>query len=241
MSFMKWISRPGLTAEINLLNDEVKKNNLLFMCEAGLDPGIDHMSAMKIIDELKERNANIISFDSATGGLVAPESDDNPWHYKVTWNPRNVVLAGQGAAQFLEKGRVKYIPYNRLFSETRKTEIKGFGKFESYANRDSLSYIPLYGLENTPNILRATFRRNNYCSGWNALIKLGLTDDTYQLSGIEKMSYAEWIESYLPEEKRNKNSALLKRVADFLEVKKNSKIKEMYIVDHYQPISSIRL
>ena len=213
-----------VSESMELLNDEVKRKGLIFMCEAGLDPGIDHMSAMQIINDLKSKKAKIISFYSATGGLVSPESDDNPWHYKVTWIPRIVILAGQGAAQFLENGKVKYIPYNRLFTETRATRIPGFGRFESYANRDSLSYISKYGLENTPNILRATFRRDGYCAGWNALIKLGLTDDSYHLSGLNKMSYADWVESYLPEKKKEKGVVLKWRVAKFLSVEKESKL-----------------
>ena len=116
------------------LDDEVKANGLVFMNEIGLDPGIDHMSAMKVIDEIKAKGGKMILFESFCGGLVAPESDTNLWNYKFTWAPRNVVLAGQGgAAKFIQEGKYKYIPYHKLFRRTEFLEVEGFGRFEGYA------------------------------------------------------------------------------------------------------------
>ncbi|MBC7642836.1 MAG: saccharopine dehydrogenase NADP-binding domain-containing protein, partial [Flavobacterium sp.] len=116
------------------LDVEVKANNLIFMNEVGLDPGLDHMSAMKVIDEIKSKNGKMILFESFCGGLVAPESDDNLWNYKFTWAPRNVVLAGQGgSAKFIQEGTYKYIPYHKLFRRTEFLEVEGFGRFEGYA------------------------------------------------------------------------------------------------------------
>jgi saccharopine dehydrogenase-like NADP-dependent oxidoreductase len=213
------ITASYISPAIKAMEDEVKSAGILFMGEMGLDPGIDHMSAMQLIHLLKEKGVEIISFKSSTGGLVAPESDDNPWHYKISWNPRNVVLAGQGAAQYLEDGKIKYIPYNRLFLQTTKIKLKSVGTFESYANRDSLSYRNIYGLENIPNLLRATLRYEGYCKSWNALVQLGLTDDTYKVHIDSSFTYHDWIASYLP----SSTKPLERRVATFFDLKKSDK------------------
>ncbi len=210
-----------VTNEMQHLNDEVKKAGLLFMCEMGLDPGIDHMSAMKIIHNIQQQGGIITSFKSGTGGLVAPESDDNPWHYKVTWNPRNVVLAGQSTAQYLENGVKKFVPYHRLFTTTEKFKIDPAilrdGKFESYPNRDSLHYISTYGLDGIQTILRSTLRKEGYCEAWNALIQLGLTEDTYTIENARELTFAQWISSYLPEKRKYNNKSIKERVARFFD------------------------
>lgn len=181
------------------LDEEVKANNLVFMNEIGLDPGIDHMSAMKIIHEVKEKGGKIISFESFCGGLMAPESDTNLWNYKFTWNPRNVVLAGQGgAAKFIQEGQYKYIPYNKVFRRTEFLNVEGYGKFEAYANRDSLKYQGVYGLNDAKTIFRGTIRRVGYSRAWNLFVELGITDDTYVIDHSETMSYREFINLYLP-------------------------------------------
>lgn len=206
-----------LSAEMQLLNEEVKRAGLLFMCEMGLDPGIDHMSAMKIIHKIKNEGGQIHLFKSGTGGLVAPESDDNPWHYKVTWNPRNVVLAGQGTAQYLENGINKFVPYHRIFSTKEKFKIDGYGKFESYPNRDSLLYISKYELEGIKTILRSTLRKQGFCDAWDALIRIGITDDTYTIENASSLSYSKWLTSYLPEKKKNSKKTVMDRTAKFLD------------------------
>jgi saccharopine dehydrogenase-like NADP-dependent oxidoreductase len=183
--------------EILGLNKEAEKKSVKIFMEAGLDPGIDHMSAMAEIDHIKGNGGEIISFKSFTGGLVAPESDNNPWNYKLTWNPRNVVLAGQGVTQFIRNNRYKYIAYNNLFNRIELVKVNGFGFFEAYANRDSLKYRELYSLEKIPTILRGTLRRTGYCKAWNVFVQLGMTDDTYFLEGIEAMTYRDFINSFL--------------------------------------------
>lgn len=181
------------------LDEEVKKNGLIFMNECGLDPGIDHMSAMKVLDEIKAKGGKTILFESFCGGLVAPESDDNLWNYKFTWNPRNVVLAGQGgAAKFIQEGQYKYIPYNKVFRRTEFMNVEGYGKFEGYANRDSLKYRKIYQLEDALTVFRGTIRRVGYSRAWNVFVELGLTDDTYIIDHSETMSYREFINLYLP-------------------------------------------
>jgi len=181
------------------LDEEAKKNNLVFMNEIGLDPGIDHMSAMKVLDEIRAKGGNVILFESFCGGLVAPESDTNLWNYKFTWNPRNVVLAGQGGvAKFIQEGTYKYIPYNKLFRRTEFLEVDGFGRFEAYANRDSLKYRSVYGLDDALTVYRGTMRRVGYSRAWDVLVQLGMTDDSYTIENSENMSYRDFTNSFLP-------------------------------------------
>jgi saccharopine dehydrogenase-like NADP-dependent oxidoreductase len=181
------------------LDAQVRQNNLVFMNEIGLDPGIDHMSAMKVIDEIRDQGGKIILFESFCGGLVAPESDNNLWNYKFTWNPRNVVLAGQGGtAKFIQEGTYKYIPYNKLFRRTEFMEVEGYGRFEGYANRDSLKYRSVYGLDTALTLYRGTLRRVGFSRAWNMFIQLGMTDDSYIMENSERMTYREFTNSFLP-------------------------------------------
>ena len=176
-----------------------KQNNLVFMNEIGLDPGIDHMSAMKVIDEIKAKGGKMILFESFCGGLVAPESDNNLWNYKFTWAPRNVVLAGQGgAAKFIQEGTYKYIPYHKLFRRTEFLEVEGYGRFEGYANRDSLKYRSIYGLDDILTLYRGTIRRIGYSKAWNMFVQLGMTDDSYIIDDSETISYREFVNLFLP-------------------------------------------
>ena len=181
------------------LDEKVKSNNLIFMNEIGLDPGIDHMSAMKVLDEIRSKGGKMILFESFCGGLVAPESDNNLWNYKFTWAPRNVVLAGQGgAAKFIQEGKYKYIPYHKLFRRTEFLHVEGYGKFEAYANRDSLKYRSVYGLDDVLTLYRGTIRRVGFSKAWNMFVQLGMTDDTYIMENSENMTYREFINSFLP-------------------------------------------
>lgn len=181
------------------LDAEVKANGLVFMNEIGLDPGIDHMSAMKVIHEIEEKGGKMILFESFCGGLVAPESDTNLWNYKFTWAPRNVVLAGQGgAAKFIQEGKYKYIPYHKLFRRTEFLEVEGYGKFEGYANRDSLKYRSVYGLDDVLTLYRGTIRRVGFSKAWNMFVQLGMTDDTYCIDDSENLSYRDFINLFLP-------------------------------------------
>lgn len=184
--------------DLNAFKDEIEDKGLLFLNECGLDPGLDHMSAMRVINEIKDEGHKLVAFESFTGGLVAPESDNNPWGYKFSWNPRNVVLAGQdGPAKFIQDGKIKYIPYNRLFRRTELIEIPEFGRFEGYANRDSLGYIEKYGLQGVPTVYRGTLRRPGFCKAWNVFVQIGATSDAYFMENIENMTYREFINSFL--------------------------------------------
>jgi len=185
--------------EMMQLDEEVKEKGLVFMNEIGLDPGIDHMSAMQIIDRIRDNGGKLLLFESFTGGLVAPESDDNLWNYKFTWNPRNVVVAGQGsAAKFIQEGKFKYIPYHKLFRRSEILHIDGHGKFEAIANRDSLKYRDAYKLHDVLTLYRGTIRKVGFSKAWNTFIQLGMTDDTYQMEDTENMTYREFTNSFLP-------------------------------------------
>ncbi|OIQ34673.1 MAG: saccharopine dehydrogenase [Bacteroidetes bacterium MedPE-SWsnd-G1] len=187
-----------VSPEMKALHNDVVENNLTFMNEIGVDPGIDHMSAMELLDSIRDRGGKLLLFESFTGGLVSPDCDDNLWNYKFTWNPRNVVVSGQGgAAKFIQEGKYKYIPYQKLFRRTEFLNIEGYGKFEAYANRDSLKYRSVYGLDAIPTLYRGTIRRVGFSRAWNIFVQLGMTDDSYKLEGSENMTNREFINSFL--------------------------------------------
>ena len=191
------ITASYVSQEMYRLGDEARDRDLIFMGEMGLDPGIDHMSAMQKINEIKAKGGKLTAFRSYTGGLVVEDDlKGNPWKYKFTWNPRNVVLAGQGTAQYLEKGKFKYIPYNRLFKETRTIQVPEMGEFEVYANRDSLLYRDIYGLQDIPNLLRGTIRYPGYAEAWDALVQIGLTNASYPILDSNKLTYHECLDGF---------------------------------------------
>lgn len=197
------ITASYVSKDIKALHEKAVEKGLLLLNEIGVDPGIDHMSAMKVIDEIKAKGGEMIAFKSSTGGLVAPEFDNNPWNYKFTWNPRNVVVAGQSVAQYIDNGNYKFVPYNQLFRRIEKMSILDVGEFEMYPNRDSLGYRETYGLEDIPTLLRGTLRRPGYCTGWNVFVQLGATDDTYTIENSENITYREFINSFLPYDKKD--------------------------------------
>ncbi len=212
-----------VSADMKALDKEAQKKGLILLNECGLDPGIDHASAMQEINAIKRKGGEIISFKSYCGGLVAPENNDNPWGYKFSWNPRNVVLAGQGTAQFLENGALKFIPYNRLFSQTDVINIKGYGNFDAYANRDSISYQEIYGLQFAKNMLRGTLRQQHYCKAWNVFILLGLTDDTTKITHANNLTYSDLLNSFLP----NGTEPLKQKLKHFLKENWDNDIETM--------------
>ncbi len=187
-----------ISKEMKALDADAKERGLVFMNEIGLDPGIDHMSAMQVIDRIRDKGGKMLLFESFCGGLISPESDTNLWNYKFTWNPRNVVLAGGGgSAEFLQEGRYKYIPYHRLFRRTEFINIEGYGKFEVYANRNSLQYQSVYKMDNILTLYRGTIRRVGFSKAWNMFVQLGMTDDSYIIPDSENLSYREFINLFL--------------------------------------------
>jgi saccharopine dehydrogenase-like NADP-dependent oxidoreductase len=206
-------------AEMKAYDAAAREKGLLFLNECGLDPGIDHMSAMQVINKIKSKGGKMISFESFTGGLISPETDpENPWRYKFTWNSRNVVMAGQSTAKYLENKEFKYIPYQQLFQRLTSVHVPGLGDYEGYANRDSLKYISAYGLDSVHTMLRGTLRNKGFCSAWNALVQLGCCDDTFQLDGLKSMSHAQFLQSFLPSGKQS----LRQRIASQLRLSENA-------------------
>lgn len=188
-----------VSPEMRELHTRAEEAGILIMNEIGVDPGLDHMSAARVLDEIRSKDGRVESFLSFCGGLIAPENDNNPWNYKFTWNPRNVVLAGQGgAARFIEQGEYKFIPYSQVFQRLDHIDIEGFGTFEGYANRDSLSYRSVYGLEDIPTIYRGTLRRNGFSAAWNIFVQLGMTDDSYTIEHSEELTPRAFVNAFLP-------------------------------------------
>ncbi len=211
-----------LKDDIKALAPDFEKAGKTAIMELGLDPGIDHMSAMKVLDDLKEKGYNLTGFETFTGGLVADESvADNPWQYKFTWNPRNVVTAGQGCCKFILEGRFKYIPYNKLFKRTEMIYIPDYGYFEGYANRDSLAYLDVYNLQGIQTLYRGTLRRPGYCAAWDIFIQLGATDDTYYMENVEEMTHRQFINSFLS---YNPNDSIELKLAHYMNLPIDSDI-----------------
>jgi len=172
----------------------------------GLDPGIDHMSAMQLIHRIKNDGGNITSFFSHCGGLVAPESDDNPWHYKISWNPRNIILAGKAGAVYKKDGETLSMPYELLFDENRTIHIPDYEKYAWYPNRDSLSYSVLYGLERCDTFIRTTLRHPDFCYGWKQVVALKLTDEVKRYD-TDQLSYRTFFQQHLSHHGLTDNSS----------------------------------
>lgn len=195
------------------LDKKAKEKNIVLFNELGLDPGIDHASAMKIIDGIHQQGGKIITFRSYCGGLVAPESNDNPWGYKISWNPRNVVMAGNGTAEYLSDGKIKLLPYQRLFEQHETIKIENY-IFDAYANRNSIQYIEAYKIPEVKNILRGTLRYKGFCKAWNIIVNLGLTDDNIAIDNLDNLSYKEWLEMFLPTGNETVQEKLIKVFGD---------------------------
>lgn len=210
-----------VSKEILGLQEKALEKDILILNEIGVDPGIDHMSAMKVIDKIRENGSEVIEFYSSTGGLVAPKFDNNPWNYKFTWNPRNVVLAGQGSSMYIKRGRYKHIPYNKLFDRIIRTNVLDYGEFEIYPNRDSLKYRGIYGLDDIPSMYRGTMRRPGFAKAWNVFVQLGCTDDSYVIEDSANMTYREFTNTFLRYEP---NIRVEKKLADYVGIAEDSEI-----------------
>jgi saccharopine dehydrogenase-like NADP-dependent oxidoreductase len=197
------ITASYLNTEIQAMDEQCKQAGILFLTEMGLDPGIDHLSSMEIIDRLKQDGALITSYQSHCGGLVAPESNTNPWQYKISWNPANVVGAGKAGAQYLQAGEIVKKKYNEVFAQPTIVNINEIGELAWYANRDSLSYINTYGLTGVPTFIRSTLRYPNYLPAWQYAIEQGLTSDEED-KALENISFKTFLETaihHAPNEK----------------------------------------
>ena len=217
------ITASYVTSEMMKLDEDVKKNGLIFLNEIGLDPGIDHMDVMQLKEKVEGDGGRIFSLKSFCGALITPESDDNPWHYKFTWSPMNVVLAGQGFARYKENSEIKEVPYDKLFLNTEIIHVPGLGAFEAYPNRDSVSYIQKYNLTGVEDFYRGTLRKPGYCKAWNALIKLGLTENSRTLQNINGLTLMDWVRSAMPDKS---GLPIEEQVTDYLEISVDSDIMQ---------------
>lgn len=206
------------------LDYKAKEAGVVIMNEIGVDPGIDHMSAMRVLDEIRNEGGKMLQFETFTGGLIAPQSDNNPWNYKFTWNPRNVVMAGAGGAvKFRQENQYKYIPYHQLFRRTEVIDLPTYGKFEGYANRDSLKYRAIYGLNDIPTIYRGTLRKPGFCRAWDVFVKLGATDDSYTMEDSENMTYRQFLNSFLA---YHPSDSLELKLMQYLKIDQDSDLME---------------
>ncbi|MBC7904459.1 MAG: hypothetical protein H7Y27_13625, partial [Gemmatimonadaceae bacterium] len=240
------------------LENEIEKEGLLFLCEMGLDPGIDHMSAMKLLNHIRSEGGHVSSFRSHCGGLVAPESDDNPWRYKISWNPRNVVFAGKAGATFLENGAMRMVEYKELFDANRVVNLPELGYLAWYPNRDSLSYTSIYGLTNAETFVRTTLRFPEFCFGWKHIIDLKLTDETpaYNTDGMslreffrlhfEKHGFSDWLERQLMN-KFQQTKELLEKMMQIIEAEEvadpdqRKEMQDFMVVDESGQLEDINL
>lgn len=158
------------------LDGEAKRADVIILNELGLDPGIDHMEAMRIIHDVEEKGGEVQEFTSYCGGLPAPEANTNPFGYKFSWSPIGVLLAGTNSAQYLKDGKQVFIQAENLFDSYETISIQGLGDFEGYPNRNSLPYIDLYGIESTNTLLRGTLRNIGWCPTMKKIVDLGLLD-----------------------------------------------------------------
>ena len=209
------ITASYVSEKMKSLNKAAVDKDLILLNECGLDPGIDHMSGMKVIDQIREKGLEIHAFETFTGGLLESTTEDNPWQYKFTWNPKNVVMAGVGGVKFLQEGRFKYIPHQRLFRRFELIHIPGYGYFEGYANRDSLGYREIYGLQDIKTMFRGTFRRPGFCKAWNVFVQLGAVDDSYQMEHVESMTHRQFINSFLS---YNPNDSVELKLAHYINI-----------------------
>jgi saccharopine dehydrogenase-like NADP-dependent oxidoreductase len=248
-----------IDAKIRAMEKEIRQKGLLFLCEMGLDPGIDHMSAMKIVHHIQQQGGVIKSFRSHCGGLVAPESDDNPWRYKISWNPRNIVLAGKSGADFKENNQLKHCGYHELFDSNRTINIPGLGTLAWYPNRDSLTYIELYRIHTAETFVRTTLRYPEFCSGWKNIVDLQLTDEDsfYNTDGMTLQAFFqlhfkqhgcnEWIEKQLTS-RFTQSKELLEKLQQLLEAEEQAtaiqagkEVQEFMMVDDTGELKDINL
>ncbi|MBN8669735.1 MAG: saccharopine dehydrogenase NADP-binding domain-containing protein [Chitinophagales bacterium] len=186
------ITSSYISPEMKAMDADVKTAGLMFMCEMGLDPGIDHMTANQIIHSIERVASSITSFKSYCGGLIAPSSDNNPWHYKFSWNPKNIITAGADGAHYLQNGKEVTVPYEAMFDNCKKIKVDGLGNLAYYPNRDSLRYLDLYHVPEIKTFIRATLRYPAFCKGWQAIILLKLNDQKDSID-TANLSYADWV------------------------------------------------
>lgn len=179
--------------------ENARRKGVLILTECGLDPGIDIMSAMEIITRINDQGGVIESFESYGSGVPAPDAETNPLRYCITWNPRNVAMAGEQGAQYLEQGKIKIVPWHQLFHHSWNEDVPGIGPMEAYPNRDSLAYRDKFGLHDTHTLIRGTMRYPGWSETWHQIIRLGLPNEAIVIPNLAERSFAEIVEMFLPQ------------------------------------------
>jgi len=210
--------------EVRDMDRDAHRLGVLLLCELGLDPGIDHMSAMALIERVKGEGGRITGFISYGSGIPAPEGTQNPLRYVITWNPRNVVMSAEGGAQYLEEGKIKIVPWHNVFHHTWPVEVEGVGLLEAYPNRDSLSYMRAFGLDDVRTMIRGTLRYPGWSEAWAQIVRLGLPNENLRIPDLAERTYAEVVEMFLPQVKTS--SKIEQRVANFLGISRTGRIME---------------
>jgi len=180
------------------MSEAAAEKGVLLLTETGLDPGIDHMGAMAVIQSIKAEGGRIKAFRSYGSGIPAPDSRSNPLNYVITWNPWNVAMAGKQGAMYLERGNVKIVPGSRIFSYTWPVEVDDIGTLEAYPNRDSLGYIELFDLKHADTMIRGTLRYPGWGETWQQIVNLGLPTQDMEIPDLQEHTYREVLEMLLP-------------------------------------------
>jgi len=208
--------------EVRRLDLDSRRRGVLLLCEMGLDPGIDHMSAMSLIRRVQAEGGRITAFRSYGAGLPSPHQPHNPLRYVITWNPRNVVMAGSGGAQYMEDGRIKMVPYHEVFLHTWPVDVDGMGELEAYPNRDSMSYMQTFGLEHVHTMIRGTMRYPGWSETWAQIVRLGLPNETLRIPNLADRSCREVVEMFLP--LNISEGKIGQRIARFLHISPTGRI-----------------
>ncbi len=206
------------------LDRDAQRKGLLFLTEVGLDPGIDLMSSMALIHQVHERGGVVESLESYGSGVPAPEVDSNPLRYCVTWNPRNVAMAGEQGAQYLAGGQIKIVPWHQLFHHSWPKEIDGIGLMEAYPNRDSLSYRDKFGIPDAQTLIRGTLRYPGWSETWHQIVRLGLPNEHIVIPDLKRRSFREMVEMFLPSSISGPDVEW--RVANYLGVSRTGRIMD---------------
>ena len=194
------VSASYMDPKVAALDADARERGVLLLAELGLDPGIDLMSTMALLDEIRDRDGRVVSYESYGSGVPDPAAVDNPFSYAITWNPRNVVMAGQEGALFRRDGRLRAAPAPRLFRTTWPVDVPGIGTMEAYPNRDSLRYLEPFHLDDCPTVIRGTLRFPGWCETWHQIVKLGLPLETLRVPGLAAMTWRELVASFLPDD-----------------------------------------
>ncbi len=206
------------------LDDDAHRRGVLILSECGLDPGIDHMSAVDMVRRVRAEGARITAFRSYGGSVPAPEFDGNPLRYAITWNPRNVLMAGEAGASYLVDGRTKIVPWPEVFQRTWQIDIDGVGPMEVYPNRDSTYYRAQFGLDDVQTMIRGTLRYPGWCETWHQVVRLGIPNETVRIPSLHALTYRDLTEMFLPVHAGD--GELETRIAQYLGISPTGRIME---------------